>query len=285
MVASAVSPALIDIVPWTINNPSTVVVCDTVESDGRFVGYHLALQALRANEKVLWLQGGPVTESLVVRSFKKLGWEEKPHNMGDAAHGVLGNDDDESLRIRSLTVELGNHFLDETDELKPTDDVAYSLEQFLNGLYHDVLQWMRANIGGSSWIVVDDVSTLASIVGNDLAYRFLLSLQCRAITSSTGLYMRCGCDSNMDASDLIKPFGAGGLVQQSTSMTTSFFENSLSELADHIVDVFPLVAGPTRDVHGRLAFTSQVNDSGPLSNMYNYSLQDGKVVAVRVRRL
>ena len=61
------------------------------------------------------------------------------------------------------------------------------------------------------------------------------------------------------------------------------WERQLVEMADTVVDVVPLASGYSREVHGRLIFTSKVGPAS-LQDVYNYCLTDTQALAIRIVR-
>lgn len=68
-----------DVFPWQDENNETTLICDSVESDGRFVLCTLVSHALRQSQnssdrnRVLWLCCSSVTDQLTLSALKKIG--------------------------------------------------------------------------------------------------------------------------------------------------------------------------------------------------------------------
>ena len=63
------------------------------------------------------------------------------------------------------------------------------------------------------------------------------------------------------------------------------WERQLVEMADTVVDVVPLASGYSREVHGRLIFTSKaVSATIKQQESYNYCLTDNQALVIRVVR-
>ena len=280
MAATTASTALADIFPWSTTRRSTTVVYDTAECDGRFVSYHLAIDALRSNRKVLWIQGGPLTEPLIRRSLKKLGWEEsvpQPRG-GSSTIGDIDRTHHQSLCIKCVTVELaGSLAADSADQM--------DVEQYTKHLFHQVKEWLSTTGSSDPLVIMDDASTFAVLVGDVVAYQFLSSLCSLYTRTPFSLGIRCAGD--LDYEPLEQPFksqvffGAGGMQQGLEDVVS--FESRLGELADHIIDIVQMAGGPTRDVHGRILFTNSIEDEFQAST-YNFSLHENKVATIRVQR-
>jgi hypothetical protein len=153
----------------------------------------------------------------------------------------------------------------------------FDAELYVKELYHSI----RSRTG-DFWIVIDDVSALATLVGERLAYCLVLSL--RALTRRTkrcSMVVRCSHDYDMefmreqDAAsvraggssrhvDWVGAGGGGGGQQRGVSgqqhgdvVVAVPWERALPELADGIVNVEPLVSGYSREAHGRLVFCAR----------------------------
>jgi len=302
--SSSTTTSLADVYPWCTNSRGdndggerrsavdAVIVADSVESDGRFVLYQHAARILLSSSnhdnKLLWLACGPTPPRLVLRSLKKLGYDH--HHSND-------NNQRQKLQIRCLASEIGDAVLaDEEEEFSP--------ETFVKRLYRQIKEWVvnadeagaddqdEGDIGSKNsdkdgerrrWIVLDDVSSLACLIGSDrLAYALVMSIKSLLLSQSQrqqrlGLMVRCSndfdqelCWKNTTSAGGISSgggramrhknydwFGAGGGGDDRGNATpTSIpWERSLIELADYVVDVCPLPSGASRDVHGRLIIT------------------------------
>jgi len=182
--------------------------------------------------------------------------------------------------------------------LETDESGEFDTELFMKELYHSIRTWIQSDEATSGdLIVLDDVSGLASLVGERLTYCFLLSL--RALvkrTKSCTLLIRSSHDYDMDilkeqdtssvragGSRNVDWVGAGGASDAPIYIP---WERSLPELADTIVNVEPLASGYSREAHGRLVFVSQ--PQGDVSSsltpiVMNYCCQDTSVSAIRLR--
>jgi hypothetical protein len=229
---------LTDVVPWSVRSPRTILVGDSVESDGRFVLCTLATQVLAvtttaaaaaadeskgkgSNSKpgrVLWLSTGPWTERLIANALKKMGCDaattylrtleqqSKSQSQSQSiAAGPGGNNSDSSpLTIRSLAKDISQKIETEGDNL--------DIELFTKQVYRDAKQWLQKQSKASEssdeetvpWIILDDVSALGALVGERLAYGLVLSLNALAThtdtNSSFGLMLRCSQDLDQELS-------------------------------------------------------------------------------------
>jgi hypothetical protein len=292
------SVPLTEALPWSPKCNRKVLVCDSVETDGRFLLHTLCTQALAGNGRVLWLTGGPVTETQVATGLKKIGC--------DAATGYLRNGASPSLNIKSLAVEIA------TQTLVADDDQAWNAEAYLKKIYKDIKTWVQQqdDSKGPSWVLLDDVSALASLVGERLVYCFVDSLSALASRlgeHSFGLMIRCSHDVDQEFlkeqalnDNNTNPgwVGAGGQSRDLQRQEWIPWERHLVELADGIVDVVPLTSGYSREAHGRLIFSEQPGGRGwsdgnssstqatstPWNKLViNYCIQDNGVRAIRLR--
>lgn len=328
---SASSVPLSQALPWSpeLAAGRTFLVCDSVETDGRFLLHSLATQVLNHKQKkgarVLWIACGAWTDRLVANALKKMGCEHAASCLRSNTNNTNSNtslsfdwnDSDadapsstanKPLQILSIPVEIATRIeeaaqVDEKEDDNDTDGrVNFDTELFLKELYHRIRSWATATAAaendsdslGPTWIVLDDVSALASLLGERLVYFFVLSLRAlmnqNANTNETttnnnntfGLIMRCANDIDQQDSKLTETnngvtsvtpadshlvadwIGAGGqeerLYHQSQSHTP--WEHQLVELADGIVDVLPLASGYSREAHGRLVYTARPGGKG-----------------------
>jgi hypothetical protein len=278
---------LTEVVPWTVRNPRTILVGDSVESDGRFVLFTLAAQVLAAADeskgninsnsntnskskpgRILWLStGGPWTERLIANALKKIGC--------DAANNYLRTLENKSLELQ-VAADQGSPPLtirsiaQDISRRVETDGENIDFELLTKQIYREAKQWLQEQSGSSSeesvpWIVLDDVSALGALVGERLAYGLVLSLNALSThTDSFGLMLRCSHDLDQELSkdsatgasaDQPNWVGAGGQGHRYSNEEVAW-ERSLVEMVDGIVDVLPLASGYTREAHGRLIFTA-----------------------------
>jgi hypothetical protein len=291
------SVPLSEALPWSPKCNRKVLVCDSVETDGRFLLHTLCTQVLAGNGRILWLTGGPVTETQVATGLKKIGC--------DAATGYLRSGASPSLNIQSLAVEIATQTLADQD---------WNAEAYLKKIYQDIKAWVQQqdDSKGPSWVLLDDVSALASLVGERLVYCFVDSLSALASRlgdeHSFGLMIRCSHDIDQeflkeqalnDKNTNPGWVGAGGQSRDLPRQEWIPWERHLVELADGIVDVVPLTSGYSREAHGRLIFSERPGGRGWSDGntgssaqaaslawnklVINYCIQDNGVRAIRLR--
>jgi hypothetical protein len=254
---------LMDALPWKREQPCTVVVYDSIESEARFVSYQMAA----ASDACYWLAGGPYTRQLVQTGLKKM-------KCGSS------NNNDSKVTIRCVGVELAEQWAAET---KPS---ALDRETYVKSIYEHIKTWVSSQSEGvNAWIILDDMSALACLLGERLISKFIASVHSILRMYPVGLLVRCSNDYdqelfheiNSEQSSPYDWFGAGGEHAQ-RPMEEVPWERSLSELADAIVDVSPLAG--MREAHGRLVATYHGK-----TTVFNYSLHDTKVLAIRIRNV
>lgn len=282
--------------PWSPGIERKVLVCDSIETDGRFLLHTMAKQILASNNQVLWVTCSPITTRQVATSLKKIGCDMAAVYLRDPSKS-------KNLTIRSLTMEISN---------KSLEDPQFDAETYLKDVYGQLKQWIREQdqtISTPCWIFLDDVSSLASILGDRLVYCFLDSLfafSARLGKNSFGMIVRCSQDLDQtltragdEEKDNTGWVGAGGLAhrQKLKENQRNFvpWERSIGPV-DTIVDVIPLISGYSREAHGRLVFSECPGGRGwgdsskqqPQSASWNklvinYSLNDNGVRAIRLR--
>lgn len=254
--------------PWS-DPPSCILITDSVETDGRFMLHTIATQA---QNDVLWLACGPLTDTLVATALRKMGCE--------AAATYLkikpsANEWKRPLAIHSVTNDLATSM-----------DEQSTGEVYLKNLYKRIKEWCSDSTTTTT-IIVDDVSALSNLFGERLTYFFVAYLR---TVPHCQVVLRCSNDIDKEAfqeeelpsvhpSRKVDWVGAGGTRVVAASQP---WERTLVEFADWIVDVVPLASGYSREAHGRLVFTSS---SGAESSLVmNYCLQDTSVSAIRLQR-
>jgi len=280
---SSSTTLLTQVVPWSVHDsPRTILIGDSVESDGRFLLHTVASQVLENNTRqgrVLWLSCGPLTVKLIATALKKIGCEAATNYL----RTLESNQQQQSslvsslpLSIRSLTADMGKQL--ETDE-------DLNMEAFTKQVYREAKEWLQQQQASSSstststdsvavpWIILDDVSALGALVGERLAYGLVVSFNALAVrTESFGLVVRYSQDLDQERSSGASTVagasveqrsrqpdwvGAGGKGQRQAQQQDCVpWERSLVEVADCLVDVTPLASGYTREAHGRLLFTA-----------------------------
>ncbi len=291
--------------PWSHEIPRTILIGDSIETDGRFLLHTFASQALKGGQHLWWLTASAVTDRQIATALKKIGC--------DVATSYLRNNDGTSLlKITSMTMDLANQALESKD--RPFLDG----EAYLKDLYKQIKSWLSVNAEethSSSWLLVDDISSLAAMLGDEvLVFQFVDSICSLAMRhQNLGVIIRY---SNELDQTLLKAaqieavqdktgwLGAGGLAQKQEikhlHQTWIPWERNIESI-DIMVDVVPLSSGYSREAHGRLVFSEYPGGRGwatsgatklganaaPSTSLWNkfvinYCLQDGGVRAIRL---
>lgn len=166
---------------------------------------------------------------------------------------------------------------------------------FVKDVYTQVKNWLDAahreksedSMNCHTLVILDDASTLSTLVGERLTYGLILSLCAlsKSPSYSCGFAIRCMNDCDIEAANLTVPrttdwFGVGS---GAGSTDTPPWERSLVELSDTVVDVVPLASGYSREAHGRLNFTRRTADTtARQTSVFNYCLTDNQVLAIRI---
>ena len=248
--------------------------------------------------RVLWLSGDASTERQVASNLKKFGC--------DAGAAYLRNNNENSnsngngLTIRSLAVEIADRILMNNNPDNNEGNDRFDGESYLKNVYKDVKAWVNNEDDDDNnnnnnnnntveedesevveldplWVILDDVTALASILGDTLVYCFvesLISLLSRQ-RRRCGLIIRCSGDVDQmlhkiegnEGNDHSGWVGAGGLahkqaINDTIHRTLIPWERALEESVDAIVDVLPLLSGFSREAHGRLIFSETPNGRG-----------------------
>lgn len=279
---SSASVPLSEALPWLTPSDTSKcwLVCDSVETDGRFLLHTVATQTLKLDQNVYWVACGPWTCRLIAAAMKKLGCEAAALYLRDSSSSC-------PLHIQSVTVDISTKLANDDTENE------FDTEVYMKELFQSIRTWTLQQSDGGL-VVIDDASALASLVGERLTYCFLLSLRALTKRANCNILIRCSQDYDMDVlkeqdtssvraggSRNIDWVGAGGAIKDSSVRIP--WERNLAELADSIVNVEPLASGYSREAHGRLVFVehSQAQSLTPI--VMNYCCQDTSVSAIRLR--
>lgn len=287
---SSIHTPLLEICSW--RNNETVLVTDSVESDGRFVLCTLAAAAsISSNQnRVLWICCTALTDTLTLAALRKIGCDKDFINSAHLPESSLPSSPrgavSPRLTIKSIPELLDVVLSSNREEMQQDFDA----ERFIKGVYKSVSDWIRlstqdttaANHTSNAWVILDDVSALSSLIGEQCTYELILSLQSLKsydTQNGYGLALRCSNSEYID-SFTTRPsswFGAG--ENDTLGATARPREESLVELADVVVDVLPLSSGYTREAHGRLMLTGRTH---PTSLMCNYCLTENQASVIRI---
>jgi hypothetical protein len=281
----AASVPLSDALPAS-DDAETVLVCDSLETDGRFLLYSLATTTKRS---VLWLGCTSTTSKQIATALKKMGSDaanaflKQTATTASTAHTTRTHTHwNRPLHIHSLLVEVSERLLAVEE---------FDAQLYLKDLYQRIQTWIQFSDSSNNdsesspaCIVLDDVSALATLVGQGLAYCFVASIRAACRRTGTRFLLRCW-HTNHETSSASPPaasatvpswIGAGGRHHEAQHHAAAW----LVELADQIMDVVPLATGYSREAHGKLVVTSMRNRKQVL--VVNYCLQDATVSAIRL---
>ena len=324
------SVPLVEALPWSSSSPRTILIGDSLQSDGRFLLYTLAPQILAGKAAtttttttttttninintrmgvvdeqknyLLWLACGPITDRQVAMSLRKLGCESAGawlrNNMTTTTTTTSRLSTETSTPqalqpfiIQSVAVDIASHTLENTE---------WDAEVYVKDLYRQIQIWLRQlssmTTTGHAWVFLDDVSTLALLLGERFVYKLIHNLNqlaCRGTekedsnnttttttTMAFGLVIRHSLDLDQDLIQKRQDVdhssgntrakttlwvGAGGSSRHEDETNNSSYipwERHLMELADGIIDVLPLTSGYSREAHGRLVFTERPGGRG-----------------------
>lgn len=286
------------------------MVSDSLAADGRFLLYTFVSQVFPANGnninkgntdavRILWLACGPVSEGQIWQGLKKIGCDKRVLSQAaltsDAVFGPRiqqqQGEPTSPLTICSVMSDVSTRFLGKgPPQDNMNDNNNFKPEYFVKKLYRTIETWVqRGNKHKRNyWIILDDVSTLANLLGERLVFNLILALNAKRNKQrlqqqhhqSIGLLLRCSNDSEAEnmptlaglsvATNAPQWFGAGsGSTTNPQPQTHRYpnrnhrhWERSLVELADGVMDVVPLTTGYTRELHGKLATTQMPHGRG-----------------------
>lgn len=306
------NPPLTEVCPWSIDRPETIVVGDSVSSDGRFVLYTLASQLLLPTQplhlqgagkseggrrvhderKLLWWNCSSITEEQVAIGLKKMGCNDQQLSryIRRQPHQQQPGPDSTTITIRSIPAMISQSLSEQQGDFDEEIFVKQKIYQYIRKWLESTASDEQVGERKIPWIVIEDVTALSNLVGDRLVYALIHSL--RSISSeqySFGLILRCSMDHDQALAKLSDQpnynsvyanwIGAGGRFRVIDDNDVPW-ERSLVELADVIVDVVPLATGYSREAHGRLIFTTRFDATAAI---YNYCLTDTKVLTIRIK--
>ena len=301
------STSLVDAFPFSTtvgitdnDKKKTYGIFDCIDTDGTFIITNL-LSYLKQQQqqqqqqqtkvpKILWIGCGPFTSQSqnIIQALKKSNCD-------------FGRTLPSSLWIHCIPTDLATHVFSPTkndsDEMKDDDD--WDSNEYLRKLIQTIqLQITKMTTSGNEEevvMVLDDVTALSMLVGNTNAFYFLQKLRSMNHT----IIFKCSheLESQKDL-PLVhnKPIqrqqmpwiAAGGGSSSSGGRYDSshYWESTLVDLADEIIDVLPLPSGFSKQVHGRIIFTSRssTNISSTMVNFYLSETQGVKIMRLRSKQ-
>jgi hypothetical protein len=265
------------VLPFSCARKRNILICDSIECKGDFVCKTMLGEIWNEGSgRVLWLAGdATATQASLTSSLKRMGC--------DVLRGQVRQPTEQSKQrwmLRNLVAEMAE------EVLEMEDGDVFDSEKYLKKVYRETKDWITEgsvtngqdkNLTSSdSWIVLDDVSGMASIFGNKTVYQFVDTLLASSREQNIGLIIRCSSDieqmiykqqDNEANQQYTGWMGAGGIahqhaLQNALITTIPCLERSLPSKVDAIVDVLPLSSGFSRDAHGRLVFSETPNGRG-----------------------
>jgi hypothetical protein len=284
------------------NRNAVFLVYDTVETNGLFVLAALAETVLSSASsaktdgqelhRVLWLCCSTMTDHSTLYSLQKIGCSKDitslallPDNPGRKEVTTAANDEStRRLTIRSVPSLI------ESVILRDNAEVQLNEESFARDLFDIVRTWLlqRKN-SESDCVILDDISALASLLGDRLTFG-LVSTLCSLAKSEQlpfKLAFRCSNDCEIEKLGLTIPrerdwFGSTTSSRNADGGNDDLipWERFLVELSDFVIDVIPLASGYTRETQGQLVVTEQKGLFA--STTYNYVLTDNHVAVIKI---
>ena len=181
---SSASVPLMDALPWSRSDSNSCwLVCDSVETDGRFLLHSLVTRTLKQQaQNVYWLACGPWTSQLIAAALKKMGCDAAASYLRDSASSPS-----------EYSKRHGRHVLPNSRKNDELD-----VELYIKELYRSIRTWIHQNANGDALIVIDDVSALACLVGERLTFCLLQSLRALQTSNNFNFIMKCSQDYDMD---------------------------------------------------------------------------------------
>lgn len=308
------SVPLADILPWGFENPPTggrtVLICDSSETDGRFLLHTIASQCLSSKSSkkesfnIIWINCGMKTDGQIRAAMKKIGSDIRSN--------------EELVDIVPVIPHLSQQHAGESDLLSDQD--------YLKKVYRQVKS--KTLTMSKYMIIIDNCSSLSTYFGATLTYTFVQKMRTlirkQSNEKDAGLVILASHDLDQEhyihstnqeqrsvaGNKKLQYIGAGGrgMLHDSETMAgleldagyeldEMVWERALVELADGIVDVVPLASGFAKDVHGRLVFTSRLGGglgwkkedkasqakNNFSTTLVNYCCSDAGIRAIRLR--
>jgi len=283
------SVPLVDALPWENDRPpnhgSTILVTDSLETDGRFILQILACQYLSSkeqsnggnynnNNRVVWVSCDATNERQLVTALKKFGCDSR--NLPSQTSLLSQTEKEDHLHWKFLSVPqiISSTISEHTD----STDILESCAKTVHSQIRDFS--LSASLAAKqgepltkcgTLVVFDNVSSLVESLGEVLTYAVIQRV--RGMLRSNG----CGClvmrisnelqDISGELTTMLTQerrtlcVGFGG-EQESISSVSSFENGLMVELADGIIDVLPLQSGFSNEAHGRIAVTERMGGLG-----------------------
>ena len=236
-----------DVLPWgdnPIHGGRTILIYDSVETDGQFMLFAIAKQYLTwnppalsslavsgkslddstrsqwvhnlakgmQNRRVLWIACGSSTPLQIQSTLKRMGTKSTNPTFTDNLNSFKNYQRTSPLHVISVPEEIGSQCLCMSNTTVKNgidvDDNLWDADKYLRDLYQRIQSWTMKWDGvddcapPSVLLVLDQISSLSSMVGSALALKFILALRG---------WMKTHCHS-----DITHDFQVDGLVISSS---------------------------------------------------------------------
>ena len=230
---SANAVPLPDVLPWADALPPqrTVLINDSVGTDGRFLLHTLASQTLRggggggggvsgvgrvgaaaaasaplslSGGRVLWLGCTPASVKQIASALKKIGCDASltmAATIGGSGSGNITSAKSRRLEIVPIMLEAATDILSSNEEEEKNEALTSLTSGYLKKLYRRIKSWLNESSSPQqpNLIVVDDATGLATIFGpRDVEFflRQVRSLSLRQGCASMAIL--CSTDADQD---------------------------------------------------------------------------------------
>lgn len=224
---SANAVPLPDVLPWADALPPqrTVLINDSVGTDGRFLLHTLASQTLRGGSggggaagasapasssssggRVLWLGCTPASVKQIASALKKIGCDASLTMAATIGGSGRGNGNISSaksrrLEIVSIMLEAATTILSSNEEEEKNEAPTSLTSGYLKKLYRRIKSWLNESSSPQqpNLIVVDDATSLATIFGPRNVEFFLRQVRSLSLRQGyASMAILCSTDADQD---------------------------------------------------------------------------------------
>lgn len=224
---SANAVPLPDVLPWADALPPqrTVLINDSVGTDGRFLLHTLASQTLRGGSggggaagasapasssssggRVLWLGCTPASVKQIASALKKIGCDASltmAATIGGSGggNGNISSAKSRRLEIVSIMLEAATTILSSNEEEEKNEAPTSLTSGYLKKLYRRIKSWLNESSSPQqpNLIVVDDATSLATIFGPRNVEFFLRQVRSLSLRQGyASMAILCSTDADQD---------------------------------------------------------------------------------------
>ena len=221
---SANAVPLPDVLPWADALPPqrTVLINDSVGTDGRFLLHTLACQTLRggggagaagasapspsSGGRVLWLGCTPASVKQIASALKKIGCDASLTMAATIGSSGRGNGNISSAKSRRLEIvpimlEAATTILSSNEEEEKNEARTSLTSGYLQKLYRRIKSWLDESSSPQqpNLIVVDDATGLATIFGPRNVEFFLRQVRSLSLRQGcASMAVLCSTDADQD---------------------------------------------------------------------------------------